>query len=467
MTLNEKYEEKCNTPSDINQLLPTLRKYASECTHVTEMGVRTIVSTYALLAGLQDKFSQSALSGYLNSIDLYHPKEHGGNLEEAEAIADKANVNFKFIQGSTLELDIYPTDMLFIDTLHVYGQLLGELERHSGKVRKYIAMHDTTTFGMRGEDKNQLGLWYAVEEFLQSHPEWKIKEKLEYCNGLTILERVSNANLCDEAKIPTSEPSNLDTPVFIPVFGIPVLNRGDLLERLVSSLDCPIGKLFIVNNGNDDSVWQAISKIRLGLNPLIQEVVVYSESRNLGVAPSWNHIIKSNPTAPYWFICAVDMKFEKGSLAKMYRAAEAAHKSSAALYADGYSCFCITQLGWEGVGQFDENIYPAYLEDCDHHYRVKLSGLPYVDIPDMKLQHGDGLLTGSVTINSNPQYARANSQTHGNNFKYYMKKWGGVNGQEVFRTPFNGTLHTYTGIGFWEIDKDFRREQERIWRETV
>jgi len=34
------------------------------------------------------------------------------------------------------------------------------------------------------------GLWPAVEEFINEHPEWKIKERFTNNNGLTILERV-------------------------------------------------------------------------------------------------------------------------------------------------------------------------------------------------------------------------------------------------------------------------------------
>ena len=49
--LQEIYEGLCSTPSDINEHLPTLKKYAEECEHITEMGVRWVVSTYALLMG--------------------------------------------------------------------------------------------------------------------------------------------------------------------------------------------------------------------------------------------------------------------------------------------------------------------------------------------------------------------------------------------------------------------------------
>jgi hypothetical protein len=40
---------------------------------------------------------------------------------------------------------------LFIDTWHQYEQLDQELNKHSNKVRKYIAFHDTHTYAINGE----------------------------------------------------------------------------------------------------------------------------------------------------------------------------------------------------------------------------------------------------------------------------------------------------------------------------
>ena len=47
----DEYEKKCNTSSDINELLPILKEYAQGCSHVTELGTRGVRSTWALLAG--------------------------------------------------------------------------------------------------------------------------------------------------------------------------------------------------------------------------------------------------------------------------------------------------------------------------------------------------------------------------------------------------------------------------------
>jgi primase-polymerase (primpol)-like protein len=99
-------------------------------------------------------------------------------------------------------------DLTFIDTWHVYGQLKRELEKFSKITNKYIIMHDTTVDEIYGEtirigwnaEKQSIesgfsveeinrGLWPAIEEFLQTNPEWYIKERYTNNNGLTILAR--------------------------------------------------------------------------------------------------------------------------------------------------------------------------------------------------------------------------------------------------------------------------------------
>jgi hypothetical protein len=111
--------------------------------------------------------------------------------------ASELDVDFQFVLGNTLEIDIEQTDLLFIDTWHAYQQLKGELAKHHSKVNKYIVLHDTSNFefqdetsyeewGWKGENK---GIWPAVEEFLQERTEWELHERYTNNNGLTILKR--------------------------------------------------------------------------------------------------------------------------------------------------------------------------------------------------------------------------------------------------------------------------------------
>jgi hypothetical protein len=187
-TLEQKYTSLTLTPSDINEHLPTLKKYSEECDHITEMGVRWIVSTYAFLMGKPKT---------LISIDIQSPTTWGASLNPVQVYALEEDINFKFILGNTLEIEIEQTDLLFIDTWHAYKQLKSELALHHSKVNKYVILHDTTNFefhdedsyeawGWKGENK---GIWPAVEEFLQENSEWILHERFTNNNGLTILKR--------------------------------------------------------------------------------------------------------------------------------------------------------------------------------------------------------------------------------------------------------------------------------------
>jgi tetratricopeptide (TPR) repeat protein len=172
LTLADLYQRVCTTDSDIHEHLPKLYELASGCRHVTEFGTRTGVSTTALLFAQPD-----TLVAY---DKLKYP-----HVERLQALAGRTR--FHFVQADVLHVEIEPTDLLFIDTWHVYEQLKEELRLHAGKARKYIVLHDTTTFGERGETAGHRGLWPAVEEFL-AQGTFRLREQLTNNNGLTILE---------------------------------------------------------------------------------------------------------------------------------------------------------------------------------------------------------------------------------------------------------------------------------------
>lgn len=182
--IEKQYIAECNRGSDIYQHLPTLKKYAEQCKHITEMGVRDIVSTWAFLMGNPEK---------MISYDINNPPVP--KLKLVINSCNKENIAFAFIKANVLDINIEQTDILFIDTLHRGSQLKKELELHSNKVNKYIILHDTTTFYNKGEDNNHRptlindGLGWALEEFIQKNPNWITKEVFKNNNGLTILER--------------------------------------------------------------------------------------------------------------------------------------------------------------------------------------------------------------------------------------------------------------------------------------
>jgi hypothetical protein len=200
--LIQKYNYYCQSPSDINEHLPTLYQYAQECESVIELGVRGVISSYALINGLMNnnKKNKKILLNDISPCDINELLSITTNLQ--------IEVNYKWIND--LDLDITENvDLTFIDTWHVYGHLKKELDKFSKITNKYIIMHDTTVdewdgetirIGWNAEQQSKetgipvneinKGLWPAIEEFLVANKNWKIKERFRNNNGLTILEKL-------------------------------------------------------------------------------------------------------------------------------------------------------------------------------------------------------------------------------------------------------------------------------------
>jgi hypothetical protein len=200
LELTYHYEIASRTPSDINEHLFVLRSLAKECSSVVEIGLRTMVSSWGILMGLSE--SQSASRSYLG-IDIAPPPV--GILHIASRLAEANGISFNFVQANDMDIDIAPTEMLFIDSLHTYCHLTYELEKFSSKVSKYIAMHDTSDpWGNKNDGSYhgnyseyprtyncaKQGLWPAVEDFLQRHPEWILYHRSFNNHGFTILKRL-------------------------------------------------------------------------------------------------------------------------------------------------------------------------------------------------------------------------------------------------------------------------------------
>jgi predicted O-methyltransferase YrrM len=170
---------KIQTPSDINEHLPTLFELAKKCKTIIEFGVRDVVSSFAFAAASPEK---------LTCIDI----KKSSNVDPFLSLCKQDGVNVEFKEISSLEVEVDEVDLIFIDTLHDYHQLRQELERHGNKAKKYLAFHDTITYGNQNEaDKqcNVQGLVPAITEFLKTNSHWKELCTYTNNNGLTILER--------------------------------------------------------------------------------------------------------------------------------------------------------------------------------------------------------------------------------------------------------------------------------------
>lgn len=201
--IREKYNILCDTPSDINQHLPTLYRYATKCKSIIELGVRGCISSWAFVCGLLDN-NESEKKILLNDMVPCNIIEI---LENTSTLDIK--VEYQWIDD--LKLDVTENvDMTFIDTWHIYGQLKRELKKFSKITNKYIIMHDTSIDAIQGEtirngwnaqeqsiesgfpvEEITCGLEKAIQEFLTENKDWAIKERFLHNNGLTILEKIN------------------------------------------------------------------------------------------------------------------------------------------------------------------------------------------------------------------------------------------------------------------------------------
>jgi len=171
------YHQNAVTPADINEHLPFLFRLAGTCSHITEMGTGSMRSTAAFLASKPAVF---------RSYDLKKP----ARLAEMEALGRAAGVDVRLITADVRQIEIEPTELLFIDTWHVESQVEIELRLHADKASRYLVFHDTEIFGERGESLGHRGIWYGIQKYMREHSEWKLIHHAPYNHGLTTFARV-------------------------------------------------------------------------------------------------------------------------------------------------------------------------------------------------------------------------------------------------------------------------------------
>lgn len=205
----------------------------------------------------------------------------------------------------------------------------------------------------------------------------------------------------------------------IPVVGVPYLMDYELLDRCLTAI--PVGRaerVHVIDNS------PPVGRIEY---PTRHDVVISRPQHNIGVAASWNSIIKWNPDARWFFIINADVIVTPDDLdliEKEMRVHEVV--TFRGMHAFGVRASTIQKVGW-----FDENFVPAYFEDNDWSYRCRLLGVEIRQV-DGWLEH-----VGSASIRSSDLYRRENNRTFPMNQGYYVAKWGGSVGHEVYTTPFD------------------------------
>jgi GT2 family glycosyltransferase len=192
---------------------------------------------------------------------------------------------------------------------------------------------------------------------------------------------------------------------------VPVLNRYDLLNRMIRSIDKKIYKLLVIDNGAETS---AANDQIVCDNPMVEDLHVLPMPNNLGVGASWNLGIKLLPFEPVWFFSSADTVYEPGALEELSKA----KTDEISLAADFpyWQTFAIGQEVVKKIGLFDESIYPIYFEDTEYIWRAENAGINLVRL-NVKTHHDN-----SSTIKSDANYSTQNDRTYSSNRQYFSDK---------------------------------------------
>ncbi len=201
--------------------------------------------------------------------------------------------------------------------------------------------------------------------------------------------------------------------------GIPTINRYDLLKNALKryETDFPDVKIYIIDNGH-----QGV--------PEAENIIISTPPKNIGVAASWNRLCDSIFNLhDHAIIINDDVEWGKDQ-------DEVEYYLGLNKKEHGFFCslketclFVLPKKTYTLVGQFDEKFYPAYFEDNDYKYRLKLKGssIVYDQFFDPVVYRNSMTIQKDVNL----------GWGYMDNRNYYVQKWGGLPGNELFTVPFN------------------------------
>ena len=193
----------------------------------------------------------------------------------------------------------------------------------------------------------------------------------------------------------------------IPVVIIPVLNRYDLLERCIDSLDFPVDKIIIIDNGGriEEDCLMMPRNSRHG------KTYTLDMPSNLGVASSWNLGIKMTPFASGWILLNSDAWFMPNKLEQFW---EQCYPNEIHLTGSPeWACAWIGSEVVKDVGLFCEGFHPAYFEDNDFERRAVRLGVNIRRSQDI-IMHDN-----SSTLLSDVSFQGKNSRTFESNLQLF------------------------------------------------
>lgn len=199
--------------------------------------------------------------------------------------------------------------------------------------------------------------------------------------------------------------------------------------------------------------FRGFTRLMASVDEAVRPFVINNWDTNHGVAKAWNVGIRDaiEQEADVAIICNDDVIFHPGTIARLVEASldmdlvsvvASDTGQTGILEADfpDFCCFAIDPASFvDKFGWFDEHFYPAYFEDNDMAYRIKLAGGRQGLCLDAQVHH-----EGSATQYMDRENPVVDSPAFEKNRDYYIGKWGGRPHEETYDAPFRGlTNKTY------------------------
>lgn len=226
--------------------------------------------------------------------------------------------------------------------------------------------------------------------------------------------------------------------IAIPVYVREEKNYELLMQAYESCKDNDV--LFVVN------AWEYNSHKIEELNELLGNYFIFRKTNS--VAGAWNDAIEYhyNEYVKYghWahgfdiILMNQDVSINEEIIDKLTEDINESKGIAAARTKEGEPDFALFAVNpvWikETFGTlrpFDEGYEGAYFEDNDFRYQCKLKGIEITTI-DLDFKH-----FGSSVVKLDLEAQKENEQRFRKNHIRYINKWGGIRGQETFKTAFN------------------------------
>jgi hypothetical protein len=249
----------------------------------------------------------------------------------------------------------------------------------------------------------------------------------------------------------------------IPVLGTAIVNNPYWLHRLFMSIDYPVDNFVVFNNNGRGQITREVEMLKEVPNHNIKNVHTCHLPANVGCSGAWNLIIKCFMKAPWWLITNHDVMYEPGFLKEMFEAMSDPEVGTAHGAGGGWDVFALKDWMVQKYGLFDENLYPAYVEDLEFGHRFIHDDVKRVLSMKTGYYHGtkkNDYSDGSQTWRSEPSIAQSIHVAHEMNKKYVTMKWGrgwqAHIDEATHKTPFNVPEFP---ISFTTYDLEFVRRK--------